>query len=130
MKQWISLFCLICGITIFLLFGENLIVRYLRGESSSIDAGLTLTYAKQYLWVMLFGLVPFAMTQVYAGSPREMGHSLGPMVASILSVGVDVVLNYAFIYGKLGLPKLGVQGVALATVTARVVELGLIIIWA
>lgn len=130
MKQWISLFCLICGITIFLLFGENLIVRYLRGESSSIDAGLTLTYAKQYLWVMLFGLVPFAMTQVYAGSLREMGHSLGPMVASILSVGVDVVLNYAFIYGKLGLPKLGVQGVALATVTARVVELGLIIIWA
>lgn len=129
-KQWICLFCLICGITIFLLFGEHLILLYLQGESSSMDAGLTLTYAKQYLRVMLFGLVPFAITQVYAGSLRETGHSVGPMVASILSVCVDIILNYAFIYGKFGLPKLGVQGVALATVIARIVELGLIILWA
>ena len=87
-------------------------------------------YAKQYLHVMLFGLPPFVVTQVYASSLRETGDSVKPMLAGILSVFVDIIGNYLLIYGNFGMPKLGVQGAAIATVLARVVEMSIVVIWA
>ncbi len=57
---------------------------------------------RDYLHIMLFGLIPFAFTQIYAGSLREMGESMKPMVAGIVSVFVDIIFNYLLIYGKFG----------------------------
>jgi Na+-driven multidrug efflux pump len=39
------------------------------------------------------------------------------------------VLNYLLIFGKLGLPAMGVQGAALATLIARVIELSVLLIY-
>ena len=130
MKQWISFFCLLAGLAVFLLGGENLIGLYLHGESADVDPAATMHYAKQYLHVMLFGLPPFVVTQVYASSLRETGDSVKPMLAGILSVFVDIIGNYLLIYGNFGMPKLGVQGAAIATVLARVVEMSIVVIWA
>lgn len=129
-KQWICGLCLAVGLVIFWLGGETLIRLYLQGESETVDPVLTMTYAKQYLRIMLIGLPFFAVTQVYASSLREAEDSVKPMVAGVASVVVDVVLNYMLIYGNCGMPKLGVRGAAIATVLARVVEMGVVIIWA
>ena len=93
MKIWISIFCLMAGLGIFLSAGENLISLYLRGESASVDAVLTMQFARQYLEIMLFTLPPFVITQIYASSLRETGDSLKPMAAGLVSGVVDIVFN-------------------------------------
>jgi len=129
LKWWMALVIVLTGIGIFLLFGRNLLLLYLQGEAAGIDADLTLSRAFEYLRIMLIGLVPFGITQIYAGSLRETGESVKPMAAGIGSVVTDVVFNYLLIYGKLGLPALGVRGAAIATVIARFVEMGIIVLW-
>lgn len=54
-KLWLSLTCLIGGLLVFLLRDESLIGLYLHGESATVDSALTMTYAKQYLHIMLLG---------------------------------------------------------------------------
>lgn len=129
-KWWISAFILTVGITCFLLFGNNLLSLYLQGEEGGIDAALTLQLGHEYLMIMLPGLFPFCITQIYAGSLRETGESIKPMVAGLCSVVTDIIFNYLLIYGKCGLPELGVRGAAIATVIARIVEMSVIVTWA
>ena len=129
LKWWIGMVCVAVGLAVFLIFGKDLLQLYLRGSASDIDAALTLTYGSQYLTIMLVGLIPFVITQIYAGSLRETGESVKPMVAGVCSVVVDVIFNYLLIYGKLCFPQLGVRGAAVATVLARIVEMSVIIIW-
>ncbi len=130
MKMWICAVCALLGLIVFISSGSNLIHLYLQGESATVDAALTMKYAMQYLKIMLFTLVPFSITQIYASSLRETGDSLKPMVAGIVSVVVDVVFNYLLIYGKFYFPELGVQGAAIATVMAKVVEMIVVVLWA
>ncbi len=130
LKWWIGLSCLAVGITVFLLWGENLLSLYLQGQDGGIDAALTLHYAREYMLIMLFGLIPFVITQIYANTLREVGESMKPMVAAVCSVVADVCFNYMLIYGKFGMPQLGVRGAAVATVIARVVEMCVIVAWA
>lgn len=130
LKCWIGLFCLVTGLTVFLLWGNQLISLYLQGQDGGIDAVATLHYSRQYMLIMLFGLLPFVITQIYANSLRETGESIKPMIAGICSVVADICFNYVLIYGKFGFPKLGVQGAAIATVIARIVEMCVIVTWA
>ena len=128
-KHMIGIGCLILGLCIFIFKGENLISLYLQGESKTVDPALTMKFAKQYLDIMLLGLPPFVITQIYSTSLRETGESFKPMVAGVSSVVIDIVFNYLLIYGKFGMPKLGVQGAAIATVMARVAEMLIVVIW-
>ncbi len=117
------------GIGIFLTFGTPLIRLYLQGEGNPEDAKLVLSYGLDYLKVMLWGLLPFAICNAYAGTLRETGQTAIPMVGGILAVLVNLVLNYTFIFGHFGAPAMGVQGAALATVISRFVELVFVAGW-
>lgn len=130
MKRFICLFFLIVGVLAFVFGNEFLIGLYLKGESETIDAALTMQTAQEYLKIMIFGLLPFVITQIYASSLRESGDSIKPMTAGIISVVVDIVFNYLLIFGKFGFPEMGVKGAAIATVLARVVEMFVVVIWA
>lgn len=127
-----KLYCslLLCGAVavLFLTCGESLIGLYLGTEGEG-NPELVMQYAKQYLAVVVIGMLPTALTQVYSGTLREVGHALPPMVAGIAGVAINGVLNYVFIFGKLGAPVLGVRGAALATVIARFAELLFVMIW-
>lgn len=129
LKVWITALLTVVGVIVFLVGGEWLIGLYLKGSGGNLDAGLTLESALSYLRIMLIGLVPFAITQIYAGSLREMGESMKPMLAGLVSVVVDIVFNYFLIYGKFGFPRLEVKGAAIATVMARFAEMFVVIIW-
>ncbi|MGN1089346.1 MAG: MATE family efflux transporter [Huintestinicola sp.] len=129
-KHWICGVCLLLGTLAFLLGGDMLIGLYLRGESADLDRALTAAQARSYMNIMLFGMLPFTVTQIFAGSLRESGDSVKPMIAGIVSVAVDVVLNYILIYGHFGFPAMGVRGAAAATVAARIVEMLVTVIWA
>ena len=134
LKWWIALFCAVIGTLVFVLVGDQLIMLYLRGSaepsSEGINAALTLEKGMEYMNLMLIQILPFVITQIYAGSLRETGESIKPMVAGICSVIVDIVFNYILIYGKFGAPRLEVRGAAIATVLARFVEFAVLVIWA
>ena len=51
-----------------------------------------------------------------------------PMYGALASVSTNIVLNWIFIYGKLGLPAMGIQGAALATVCAGLVNVVTILV--
>ena len=117
------------GIAVFFFFGENLINQYIHSNGSTGNAEATLHYAKLYLAVMFFDLIPFALAQSYAGTLRECNDTLLPMKAGIAAVCINLVFNYLLIYGKFGFPTLGVVGAAVATVLSRVIEMLIIIIY-
>lgn len=129
LKLWVTAVIVLAGMTVFVIGGEQLIGLYLHGSPQGMDAAGTLEQGRDYLHIMLFGLIPFAFTQIYAGSLREMGESMKPMVAGIVSVFVDIIFNYLLIYGKFGFPRLEVQGAAIATVMARFVEMLVVVVW-
>ena len=117
------------GAGIFLTFGRNLIGLYLTGEGTPADAAATMDYALRYLHVMLLGLVPFALSNAYSGTLREIGETKVPMIAGIIAVFVNLIGNYILIFGHFGAPELGVVGAAVATVISRYVELAIVAIW-
>lgn len=117
------------GISVFLLFDEPLIMLYLRGEGAPQEIKASLGYAEEYLLILLFSLVPFVLTQCYAGTLRESGQTVVPMVAGIVSVLVNLCFNTLLIFGYLGFPALGSAGAAIATVIARFVELATVVLW-
>ncbi len=119
---------LIIGLCLCIFFGEDLIRLYLKGEEDVGNIDATAAYGLSYLRVMLVGLVPFCLMQTFAGTLRETGETVLPMKASIVSVLTNLVLNYLLIFGKLGLPALGVVGAAIATVVARFIELTIVLI--
>ncbi len=115
---------------IFFLLGGELISLFLHDTGNEeLDLAKTLYYGKKYLAIMLFQLLPFAITNMYAGTLRETGETVLPMKAGVAAVFVNLGLNYLLIYGKLGLPKLGVEGAAIATVIARFAESAIVIVW-
>lgn len=120
---------LICGgVLVFTLSGRTLISRFLHDENAADRIEATLGYGMSYLRVMLWGLAPFALTQIYASTLRETGETRLPMFAGIIAVLVNLVFNYLLIFGHLGFPKLGVVGAAAATVLSRIVELAIVLL--
>ena len=48
---------------------------------------------------------------------------------NLVALVVNIVLNYGLIYGRLGMPEMGVEGAAIATLTARAVEFLIVILY-
>lgn len=128
-KLWMALILTVIAITVFLVLGTSLIQMYLNGSNDGGDLALALHYGQKYLWIMLIGLPPFMFLQVYTSTLRECGETMVPMKAGITAVLVNLILNYLLIYGKFGLPELGVVGAATATVVSRYVEAVIVILW-
>lgn len=105
--------CLALSISALILlffFGGQLLSLFLHTQDSAVSADIALLYGKQYLRILLIGIVPFALTQVYAGAMKDMGETLVPMIASVAAILSNTVLNYLLIFGAFGFPRLGVKG--------------------
>lgn len=128
-KFWMALILTAGAALLLLTAGGRLIQMYLSGSSDGGDLGAALRYGRSYLQVMLLGLPAFMAVQIYVSTLRECGETVLPMKAGIAAVVVNLCLNYLLIYGKMGLPALGVVGAAVATVVSRYVEAGIVIVW-
>ena len=117
------------GAVVFSMYGEPLISLYLDENNSALANAETLHYAMEYLQIMLVGFLPFVMVQIYASTLREVSEAILPMVAGVVAVFVNLVLNYTLILGNFGAPALGVAGAAIATVTSRFVECFIVVWW-
>lgn len=128
-KIYICGLIVLIGVLVFLLWGDKLILLYLHGEENRAALDAALYYGRQYLWVMLIGLLPFGVEQLYTSTLRECGETVVPMVAGIVAVFVNLIINYLLIFGSFGFPKLGVVGAAIGTVTSRYIQALIVMIW-
>lgn len=109
--------------------GTELIQLYLSDAGDVGNVELALKYGKEYMAIMMFGLFPFAFGQTYVSAIRETGHTLIPMLAGVVAMLTNLVLDVILIFGLGPIPALGVQGAAIATVVARFIECGIVIVW-
>lgn len=134
-RQCFRIKIVICGallliaMLIFGIFPEKLMSLYLAEDTSVADATATIGYGLDYLKIMLIGIIPFSITQVYSGSLREVGETKLPMYASVAAIVINLMFNYVLIFGKLGFPAFGVVGAAIATVLARFAEMSVVVIF-
>ncbi len=127
-KLYISLGIFAIVGLVFMLFDDQLISLFLQSNDSPEVVAKTLAAGKDYLMVMMIGLLPFAISQSYSGTLREAGETMLPMISGVIAVFTNMLLNYVLIFGKLGMPAMGVVGAAVATVISRYVEVGIIVI--
>ncbi len=119
-----SVITAVIAITVFLTFGDDLVMLFLKSEENTPEEiKLTLSLARDYIRVAVIGLIPFAIVQTYSGTLRETGVTVSPMIAGVAAIAVNLLFNYFLIFGKCGFPELGVAGAAIATVISRFVEL-------
>lgn len=112
---------------VYLVFGKQLISFYMNPDANTPQAITeTAGYAWNYMRIMVFGYIPFAVCQIFSSTVRESGETVLPMYASVSAVLTNLVFNYILIFGHFGLPALGSTGAAVATVISRFVELGVI----
>ncbi|MDL2206350.1 MATE family efflux transporter [Eubacteriales bacterium OttesenSCG-928-N13] len=86
--------------------------------------------AMPYITVFCLSFIPYALTQALIGVLRAVEVVNVSLIVSSISLVVNISLNYVLIFGKLGLPAMGVRGAAIATLITRVVELTIVAIYA
>ena len=89
----------------------------------------TITVGTRYLRVISFSFMFMGFSQVFMSAMRSIGKIAMPSITYVVSLCVNVLCNATFIFGLCGLPKLGVTGVALGTVIARIVEVLICLIY-
>lgn len=130
-KIYICIVLFVIALGVFIFFGENLISLFLHESGDGVDIVATMSYAKDYLGIILIGLLPFAAANAFAGTLRETGDTFTPMITGLIAVIVNCVFNYLLIFDKIGLHTLaGVKGAAVATVLSRYVECIILIAYA
>ena len=127
-KQLISL-GMWCGVGLsFLFLGATLlfpepIVRIYVKDEPIIAEGL------EYLRIVRYTYLPFIITQILIATLRGTGDVKIVVPLSLSALGINVLANYALIYGRLGFPEMGSAGAALATLIARIAELAILIVY-
>jgi putative MATE family efflux protein len=115
---------IVTGLAIFL---PRQILTLLVNTNSQREA--VLEQGRAYISIILFTFVPMTLSIVIGSSLREIGKVHAPLYISVSAALVNTFLNWAFIYGDLGAPRLEVRGAALATVIARAYEMIVFIIY-
>lgn len=113
-------------VTLLVMLGSLFFPRQLIGLFTSLpdvmDAGAV------YLRILAPSFPLFCVSQILVAASRSVEHVRPGLYASAGALILNVGLNALLIFGLFGFPALGVAGAAIATLAARVAELG-ILIW-
>lgn len=115
MALWLAVFSGVAGIGICLLLGP---LMYVTGQQAQITA-----LAIEYNSLLVLSLVPMLFNNVLRSFVSTLDR---PIFATAITAGgifVNALANYAFIFGNLGAPELGLQGAAVATILTTLTTL-------
>nr|WP_321245678.1 MATE family efflux transporter [uncultured Psychroserpens sp.] len=106
--------CTILGVLLFLsvFFAKPLL--YLMKQPVEV-----VELALPYLNLVAFSLIPLVIFQAFKQFSDGLSMTRYPMYATILANVVNVVINYALIFGKFGFPEMGIVGAAYGTLISR-----------
>ena len=118
------------ALIVFLLFDDQLLGAFINSSEGEFSNPIVvLESGKSYLRIMLIGLLPFVIKEIYSTSLREMQETMFPMISGVVAIFVNLIINYLLIFGSFGFPKLGIIGAAVGTVVSRFVEMFLVLIY-
>ncbi|WP_233554712.1 MATE family efflux transporter [Deinococcus cavernae] len=75
--------------------------------------------ATPYMQVFMLALVPGMLGWILSGALRSLGHARTPLVATVISVVIEVIVAYGLVFGLGPLPQMGIVGAAWAVVVAN-----------
>ena len=104
--------CLFVGVSLF----PDKVMHIFTDDADIVREGM------RYLGVIRFTYFFFVMTQVMLAFLRSMAIVKIALCLSVMTFFINCGINYVLIYGRFGLPELGVAGAAIGTLTARVLE--------
>ncbi len=103
-------------------FCPEMLMRIFTNETVLIAPGVS------YLRIVSGSYLCMGISQVYLCIMKNSGRTLKSTIYGSTAVILNLILNALLIFGLLGLPEMGIQGAALATLLARVVELALVLL--
>lgn len=83
----------------------------------------------RYIRTIRFTYLFFAMTQILLASLRSVEVVRIALYLSVTAFFVNCGINYVLIYGRFGAPEMGVLGAAVGTLTARILEWGILVFY-
>tara|TARA_X000001036_G_scaffold217280_1_gene203379 strand:+ start:58 stop:1365 length:1308 start_codon:yes stop_codon:yes gene_type:complete len=105
-------------LALIMFFITLILIPYLSffGQQSSVTLA-----ASPYLKIISTSLIPLMIFQTFRQFSEGQSNTLSPMIVSVLANLLNVLLNYVFIYGHWGFPKMGLIGAGYATLISRFV---------
>ena len=113
-----TLVALVCG-----LFPAQ-VLRLITPNQNLIDLGVS------YIRIVGFSYIFNGISSIYAGVQRSTERPSFGMILFAISMSVNTLLNFILIFGYFGAPAMGVTGAAVATLTSRIVEFAVALIYA
>ncbi|MDO5445644.1 MAG: MATE family efflux transporter, partial [Eubacteriales bacterium] len=99
------------------------VVRLFTNDTAIVDEGV------KYLRVVRFTYPLFCVTTILLALLRCTEVVKIAFWLSLSTLGINIVINWFLIYGNCGFPAMGVEGAAIATVIARIVEIIILFIF-
>lgn len=107
----------------FAALAPEFLIRLFTDKESVIEQAVI------YLDVIKHTYIIYALSTVLLAILRSVETVKIGFYVSLSSFAINIFLNYILIYGKLGMPELGIKGAAIATLASRAIELAVVIIY-
>lgn len=107
----------------FAAVAPELLIRLFTDKENVIEQAVL------YLDIIKHTYIIYALSTILLAVLRSVETVKIGFYVSLSSFAVNIFLNYILIYGKLGMPEMGVRGAAVATLIARAIELAVVIVY-
>ena len=115
MALWVALVTGILGMGLASLLGP---VMRVTGQAPAI-----IVLAIEYNSLVIFSMVPMLLASVLRNYVSALGWPVFATAITALGIPINAIANYAFIFGNLGAPEMGLTGAAVATIITALITL-------
>lgn len=116
---------IICSVIIIILctFFPIPLLKLFTTDEQIIEQGL------HYLTLIQWTFVLFILSNILMAALRSVGTVKISFYISVISLIVNVAINYTLIFGRFGFPEMGVRGAAVGTLVARILEFVIVVVY-
>ncbi|MGL1890888.1 MAG: MATE family efflux transporter [Spirochaetaceae bacterium] len=115
-------FIILIPVLLFSIIAPGSVMKLFSKDVEVIEYGIG------YLKILSMSFFPLMLVMVFSAALKSCGMIRVPVIAGVTAVISNTVLNYILIYGVGNIQGFGIEGAAMATVAARVIEAAIIII--
>ncbi len=114
-----SIFLALCMFVVFVIFGFFGVDAYIRSQT---DNQTVIEMGVSYLRICTLGSLGISMYMTFEKLLQATGKTMQSTIAQIAGAVINIILDPVLIFGWCGLPQMGIQGAALATVIGQFVS--------